>query len=809
MGVVGGWLLVPLVLTLVVVGHGLVVERLCGMSLPGALVPAVGLAALIAVTGLLTVVSLTAPLASPLAAGVSVLGLVWGRPWRRLLRRGALLTAAVAAAAFVLFAAPSLLTGQASITGYLKLDDSATWLALTGHVVDHGRDLDGLAPSSYRRTLEAWLGGGYPVGAFLPLGVASTLARQDPAGAYQPVMAVYAAILALGIAGCFASLSRTRVRAAVLAVVAVQASTFYGYVHWGGIKEAAAASLLPPLAYLAARSWGAGTGSLIGLGVAGGAVLGVLGINGVVWVAPALALAAGGLVRGWWRDRAHVAADGEARPVRGRRLGAGAHGVVAPLLSTGLVLAAASIPALATITFVRQTTGGGVVSRQTEVGNLVAPLSPLQAGGLWPVADFRFVDSHRTVVVFVAFVCLLSALACVAVALLRREVIPVALAGITATGAAPALAIGSPWVDAKVMAIVSPVVLALAVALAMSAIAGSERPSRRSGAALLAVLVLSAAWSTVAVARDVYAAPRERFTELERLGDELAGEGPTLVLDFEVYANRYFLRRADAEGATDLRYRRVSRRDGQVFPERSVAEIDDVAVGDLWEYRTVVRRRSPVASRPPTGFELVHAGESWEAWQRPVGAPPPRARLPLGDGDDPTGEVGCGSISALAATPGATRLVAAPRAAPLVVPVDGTSAPPSWRTRSGLSASVDGVASTEVWIEEAGSYRVWVGGGVLGRLDVRIDGRPAGAATHELAHAGQWLRFDAMELEEGPHEVELRYSNRLRSGTGFPAPILGPIALTPEEPHELVAVAVASHRDLCDGRTYDWIEAVP
>ena len=255
MGVVGGWLIVPLVLTILVVGHGLIVERLCGMPLPGPLVPAVGLATLIVVTGLLTIATVTAPLASPVAAGVSVLGLVWGCPWRRLLRRGALITAAVAAAAFVLFAAPSLLTGQASITGYLKLDDTATWLALTEHVVDHGRNLDGLAPTSYRRTLESWLGGGYPVGAFLPLGVASRLARQDPAGAYQPVMAVYAAILALGLAGCFASLTRTRLRAAVLAIVAVQASTFYGYVHWVGIKEAASASLLPPLAFLAARSW--------------------------------------------------------------------------------------------------------------------------------------------------------------------------------------------------------------------------------------------------------------------------------------------------------------------------------------------------------------------------------------------------------------------------------------------------------------------------------------------------------------------------------------------------------------------------
>ncbi len=806
MGVVGGWLLVPLVLALLVGGHGLLIERLSGISLPGPLLPGVGLASLIVVTGLLTITGGTARLAAPVAAAVAVAGVVCGRPWRRLSRRGALLTTAAAVAVFILLAAPSLLTGQASITGYLKLDDSATWLAITSHVIEHGRDLDGLAPSSHRRTLESWLVGGYPVGSFLPLGAASRLIGQDPASSYQAVIAAYAAILALGMSGCFGPLIRSRRRAALIGVVAVQASTFYGYAQWGGIKEAAAAALLPPLAFLAARSWQpSGARSVAALTVVAGAVHGVLGLNGAAWSAPALLVGAFGAV---WRRRRTGADISAARPGRVWRVSDGTVSGLANVALLGAILVVASLPALVTVKFLRHTTGGGVVADQAEVANLVRPLSLLQVGGLWPVTDFRFGGSHRAVV-WMAFVCLLSALSMVALAVQRRAGTVLALAGITAAGAVPALIIGSPWIDAKVMAITSPVVLALAVSLPMVVRATSDRFSRTSGTVLLAVLIAGTGWSTVSVARNVYVTPMERFAELRRLGDALAGQGPTLALDFEIYADRYFLREADAEGATDLRYRRVARRDGQLFPERSVAEIDEVAVADLWVYRTIVRRRSPTASRPPTGFDLVHAGRSWEAWQRRPDAPPPVARLPLGAPGDSTAVPACDAVQALSLASGADGLVAVRRDPGVAVPIDPASAPPAWSTTGGLSAAGDGRVSTTVDVPAAGRYQVWVGGSVLGRLEVSVDRRSVGVAVHELAHAGQWLRFRTVELDEGPHEVSLDYSDLLRSGASFPRPPLGPIALTPGRPDEVVWVSTPNFRDLCDGRSYDWIEAVP
>src|SRR4051812_36298893 len=166
----------------------------------GALLPALGLAVMIVVAAMLTRWKLTAEAAAPVVGLLTVLGVVVRAPWRDpRLRAVWPWPAVVALGAFAIFALPSLWSGQGSITGYFKLDDSATWLAITEHVFHHGYDLSGLAPSSVSATLHDWLGSGYPTGAFMPLGVGSALSGQDLANAYQPTIAVAAAILALGL----------------------------------------------------------------------------------------------------------------------------------------------------------------------------------------------------------------------------------------------------------------------------------------------------------------------------------------------------------------------------------------------------------------------------------------------------------------------------------------------------------------------------------------------------------------------------------------------------------------------------------
>ena len=254
---VGGWVLAPLVLAATAIGLGLLAERVLGVRVPGGLLPGFGLAVLTVVAGILTLPASTAGLAVPACAGLALVG--WAASARPRDRswtwRGAIAVLATAAVVYLLHAAPSLLTGQASITGAVKLDDSANWLALTDHVLRRGHDLSGLAPSTYQLVLDGWLGSGYPVGAFLPLGVAARLSGVDLAAAYQPVIAFSAAVLAAGIAAVVRPLVGTRAGAASVGIAGALASIYVGYLQWGGLKEAATAALLPVLAWPAVRAW--------------------------------------------------------------------------------------------------------------------------------------------------------------------------------------------------------------------------------------------------------------------------------------------------------------------------------------------------------------------------------------------------------------------------------------------------------------------------------------------------------------------------------------------------------------------------
>jgi hypothetical protein len=75
---------------------------------------------------------------------------------------------------FAAYAAPIVLSGEATFPGYIKLDDDATFLANLDRAMEHGRSLAGLEPSSYLATLQPHLAKGYPLGTMMPVGVGPT-----------------------------------------------------------------------------------------------------------------------------------------------------------------------------------------------------------------------------------------------------------------------------------------------------------------------------------------------------------------------------------------------------------------------------------------------------------------------------------------------------------------------------------------------------------------------------------------------------------------------------------------------------------
>ena len=153
---------------------------------------------------------------------------------------------AAAAAVFVVYAAPIVLSGEPTIAGFIKLDDTATWLALDRP--DHGARPQTSAGSRRRPTRRRShfnLGDGYPIGVFIPFGVGAELLGTDVAWLIQPYIAFAAGAARARRSGRWRrrSVGSPRLRAAA-AFVAAQPALLFGYYLWGGVKEVAAAALI-------------------------------------------------------------------------------------------------------------------------------------------------------------------------------------------------------------------------------------------------------------------------------------------------------------------------------------------------------------------------------------------------------------------------------------------------------------------------------------------------------------------------------------------------------------------------------------
>jgi hypothetical protein len=322
-------------------------------------------------------------------------------------------------------------------------------------------------------------------------------------------------------------------------------------------------------------------------------------------------------------------------------------------------------------------------------------------------------------------------------------------------------------------------------------------------------------WSSALAFHEVSLAPRDRLAELERIGDRFAGQGPTLMTEYEPYGARHFLRDMDAEGASELRWRVIPLRSGQPLPKLGFADIDRFRLDGILVYRTLVLRRSPVASRPPSVYRLVSRGNYYDVWQRPEQASRIAGHLPLGDDRQPASDPGCAAIRRFArVAPRGGRLAAIPRPETTVVEFGQTAFPRGWRpdpnARGVFFPSGAGTIEASVAVPRAARYGIWLGGSFRGRVELAIDGRATRTARHELSHGGHWTPMGELTLEPGLHRAVLRYEEGdLQPGSGGrPFPV-GPLALAPETVNgRIVHVPATSARLLC-GKRLDWVEALP
>jgi hypothetical protein len=327
------------------------------------------------------------------------------------------------------------------------------------------------------------------------------------------------------------------------------------------------------------------------------------------------------------------------------------------------------------------------------------------------------------------------------------------------------------------------------------------------------VLIAGCAWSTFLVSRDVFVAPRESLVEQRSFAKQLDGRGPTLMLDYEGYSSRYLLGAAEVEGATDLRNNLVPGRNGEGFPDYTTVEVDDIQDSALYPYRILMRRQTPTGSRPPSTFNLLRDGEYFQAWARDPVAPNPLVHLNRSEGILPAAQVSCREVRDLAATAKATTLAAVARENPAIADIASGDIPPSWLTSNGVVPRTSGTAGVTLQVPAAGEYRVWVGGRALGELTVAVDGQEVGGVRHQLDASVGYMRFGVVDLEAGAHVITLAYERgafwRAGRGTADAQLPLGPVSLSQTAQPAIERVPVADADRLCDGRTYDWLEALP
>ena len=793
MNLLMAYLVAPLVLVAVCLGAGQVLAWLAPRGALGPLIAPLGLVLIVVAGTLMTFFRPTARWTTPVIVAIAAVGLA---VWILRRRRDASATGpvdwwpvAVGVLTFALFAAPVVLSGEATWAGWVKLDDSASWLGFTDWLMTNGKTLPDPMTSTYERLIDVnFRGTGaapYPTGAFPPLGVLSQVTGLDPAWLLHVYMCVLGALLGLALYRVLRDVITVSWLRAGAAILATQAATLVAYVLWGGLKEILLPVLLAVLAVTAAEAGrqDAQRRMLVLPVLSAVSFLTVTGSSGMGYVLP-LALAA--ILIAW--------------VARNRRTGAIAAAAVVSAAVTGVVLlAAGALPSRLSL-----------VPTIPDIGNLFQPLSPWQSAGVWIGADFRI--GPEVPLVTAGIIAIVVALAIAGlVAAVRDRAWPLPLfTGTALLVMAYSQVSGGAWLAGKAIAVASPGVIAAAMAGAFWL--WRRWPSLKVMWIVGATaVVIGVGWSNSLAFRTVWLAPVPSQAELEAIGREFAGQGPALMTDFSIFGGRHFLRDLDTEVAAELRVNPIPLRDGSTGQKGESFDIVAFPPSTLEEYPVLVLRRSPTGTRAPAGYSLVRPGRFYDVWIRNGDGSGTTIDVPLSGPFAVAPELACAAITDLASGRPGSDLVAGMRRQVVTVPLDTGTLPEGWVPGSAGSGTVipsgPGEITAAFDVPTQGEYEVWLGGSFPGQVSMTIDGSATltgeGVIEFEPASA---TPLGSVILTPGTHELVLAYDTpwwRPGSGAGpFP---LGPMALTALPRSDgVLTVPAAQAADLC-GADIDWV----
>jgi hypothetical protein len=764
------WVVFPALMLLLCAGAGLLVRHLTGPgSVPPVLILPVGLALLVVVAGLFCWAAPLAPLAAPALVVVGLTGLVLGRSsLARVLRKRSfdLWPIVAGLGAWAIVAAPIVLSGKPGFTGYAHIVDISYELDLAAHFAHSGRHIPAGGSSAYEVVMKKYLGAGYPGGGTWTLGALSNLTPVDLSWLYQPFLALLSAMSALSIYSLLGRLVQNRALRTLGAIVSALPNVLYAYVLTGGIKELStscfllliAASFVPVMTRLRPGR------TTLAVPVAIAATLSSFSLTTLPWVG-VLCVGTGATVLVLRSER--VAASWASAQIA----------VVTFLLA--LPTLAAALKLLPVVS------GAGPV----DLGNLQQPVPGISAAGVWITGDVRFPQyAHRGPSEALAIVVIVLAVLGLVFAVRRRAW---SLAWLGAAGVVALYYVAhryGPWIEFKSYCISSPIVLTLAFAgaggfLQMLARGVPRMATAHRRASMLAPLGrLMALLAVLAVAGGVLAgdallyhdtslAPYARLHDLQRIGERFAGQGPTITPDFDEYAE-YYLRDDDQDSVVNgpaLALRTGVNREaepGGIFHY----DLDEFPLSFVEGFRTIVMRRNPLASRPPSNYRRVYVSSYYEVWQRDQPRRTVLAHVHFAEKPADRQPKACAEASAAARKGGPGAQLAYTLGPSGYVQVDGSNMTVSrYFVANGgtITANGPGQAVREQPIPATGSYQFFISGSFGRPVDVYVDGRHVGTAAYQVSYPSQWVLIAKHRLTRGVHRIELRRGGvSLHAGNG-------------------------------------------
>jgi hypothetical protein len=783
---------------------------------------------------LFTAFSFSAQAAAPVVAVGALAGLA--RAWRRATLALPALLAAVGV--LLIYGAPVILSGEATFLGYVRLDDTATWLGLIDQLFAHGRDVSSLPSSTYELNLSTYLvAAGYPSGSFMLVGVGHWITGIDAAWIFQPYLAVCASALALCCYELLAPVVESAWLRAFAGFIAAQSALLFGYAAWGGIKELTAAFLLvlgiAVIARLLAEEDGISARATLPVAVAGAALILTVGPAVALYVGPA-ALAFCAVLAWRWQRRG------------GRPFGALAVIPLTALLALPSWLTLNAYLAANGNFAAASGTTASITNHATAYGNLTSALRAIQLGGIWIDGDFRSYPNPPPSLVnhLLIYAVFAGALFALGWTLWRRHLGLALYVGVALVSVALFSLLGTvPWGTGKALAISSPAVL-LAGVTGGAILFNLERLTGViAGVLLLGVIAGGVLWSNFLQYHNVTLAPRERLSEFQTIDGLIAHDGPTFINDYEIYADRHFLRDGAPTEPAEYRPADLPTLGNAFLTDSAWADIDAFGISTLAPYHSLVIRLGPTTSRPPTiyGRAPVWQGRYYALWQQPA-HPAERVieHVPLGD---VVNDAYCGSASnvtptfqplcpiAPAATPKCTEvralavtaraedgdLLAYERPNPIVVRATNTRFSAGWDPYppSGTLTPTTGGATATAHIDlvqRASDYQVWLGGTFIRGFVVSVDGRRIGSVSDQLNPPGDYNRIGSpLTLQAGAHTITVTYQDEnLSPGSADSEYYTSMFAIAlapPASTMRYVEVPPSQAGSLC-GRSLDWIEVV-